>query len=156
MQETTRKYKGKQEWEFSAICTSVCWKIKLSLRVESVLEVALKKMIFELDLKQLVGIVILEHKKVLKKKKRKGWREVVDITRIYRDTEWKKGVKKLKLNIQKPKIMASSPTTSWQIDEEKWKQWQILFSWSPKSLQTMTATMKLKYTCSLEEKLWQI
>ena len=72
MQETTRKYKGKQEWEFSAICTSVCWKIKLSLRVESVLEVALKKMIFELDLKQLVGIVILEHKKVLKKKKEEG------------------------------------------------------------------------------------
>ena len=40
----------------------------------------------------------------------------------------------LKLNIQKTKIMASGPITSWQIDGEKWKQWQTLFSWSPKSL----------------------
>ena len=39
----------------------------------------------------------------------------------------------LKLNIQKTKIMASGPITSWQIDGEKWKQWQILFSWAPKS-----------------------
>ena len=38
---------------------------------------------------------------------------------------------------------------------EKWKQWQILFSWAPKSLQMVTAAMKLKDTCSLEEKLWQ-
>ena len=55
------------------------------------MEIALKKMVFELDFKQLVGIVMLEHKEVLKKKKkkRKGWREVVDITRIYRDTEIK-------------------------------------------------------------------
>ena len=56
------------------------------------MEVALKKMVFELDFKQLVGIVVLEHKEVLKKKKkkkRKGWREVVDITRIYRDTKLK-------------------------------------------------------------------
>ena len=60
----------------------------------------------------------------------------------------------LKLKIQKAKIMASSPTTSWQIDGEKWKKWQILFSWAPKSLQMVTAAMKLKDT-SLEEKLWQ-
>ena len=40
----------------------------------------------------------------------------------------------LKLNIQKIKIMASSPITSWQIDGEKWKPWQILSSWAPKSL----------------------
>ena len=40
----------------------------------------------------------------------------------------------LKLNIQKTKIMASSPITSWQIDGKKWKQWQILFSWAPKLL----------------------
>ena len=46
----------------------------------------------------------------------------------------------LKLNIQKTKIMASGPTTSWQIGK-KWKQWQI---WAPKSLQTMTAAMELK------------
>ena len=40
----------------------------------------------------------------------------------------------LKLNIQKTKIVASDPITSWQIEGEKWKQWQILFSWAPKSL----------------------
>ena len=57
-------------------------------------------------------------------------------------------------NIQKTTIMASSPITSWQINrEKKWKQWQTLFSWAPKSLQMVTATMKLKDTCSLEEKL---
>ena len=61
----------------------------------------------------------------------------------------------IKLNIQKTKIMASGPTTSWQIDGEKWKQWQTLFPWAPKSLQTVTATMKLKDTYSLGEKLWQ-
>ena len=62
----------------------------------------------------------------------------------------------LKLNIQKTKIMASCPITSWQIDGEKWKQWQISFSWAPKSLQTVTAATKLKDPCSLEEKLWQL
>ena len=62
----------------------------------------------------------------------------------------------LKLSIQKTKIMASCPITSWQIDEEKWKQWQISFSWAPKSLQMVTAVMKLKDACSLEENLWQI
>ena len=50
----------------------------------------------------------------------------------------------LKLNIQKTKIMAPSPITSWQIDRKKWKQWQILFSWAPKSLQTVTAATKDK------------
>ena len=54
----------------------------------------------------------------------------------------------LKLNIQKTKIMVSSSITSWQIGG-KWKQW--LFSWAPKSLQRVTAAMKLKGTCSLEE-----
>ena len=61
----------------------------------------------------------------------------------------------LKLNIQKTKIMASSPITSWQIDGKKWKQWQNLFSWAPKSLWRMTAAIKLKDSCSVEEKLWQ-
>ena len=56
----------------------------------------------------------------------------------------------LKLNIQKTKIMASGPITSWQIDGE---QWQTLFWGAPKSLQMVTAAMKLKDTCSLEEKL---
>ena len=61
----------------------------------------------------------------------------------------------LKLNIQKTKIMASGPISSWQIDGETfWKQWQILFSWAPKSLQIVTAAMKLKHACSFEEKLW--
>ena len=58
----------------------------------------------------------------------------------------------LKLNIQKTKIMASGPITSWQIGK-KWKQWQILFSRTPKSFWVMTAAMKLKDACSLEEKL---
>ena len=57
----------------------------------------------------------------------------------------------LKLNIQKTKIVASSPITSWQI---QWKQCQTLFWGAPKSLQMVTAAMKLKDTCSLEEKLW--
>ena len=59
----------------------------------------------------------------------------------------------LKVNIQKPKIMASGPITSWQIDGEEWKQCQTLFFWAPKSLQMVTAAMKLKDACSLEEKL---
>ena len=59
----------------------------------------------------------------------------------------------LKFNIQKTKIIVSGPITSWPIDGGKWKQWQILFSWAPKSLWTVTAAMKLKDTCSLEDKL---
>ena len=50
----------------------------------------------------------------------------------------------LKLNIQKTNIMAFGPITSWQIDGKQWKQWRTLFFWAPKSLQMMTATMKLK------------
>ena len=59
----------------------------------------------------------------------------------------------LKLNIQKTKIMASDPITSWQIDGEQWKQWLIFFFWAPKSLQMVIAAMKLKDTYSLEGKL---
>ena len=59
----------------------------------------------------------------------------------------------LKLNIQKTKIMAPGPISSWQTDGGKWKKWQTLFSWAPKSLQMVTAAMKLKDACSLEEKL---
>ena len=58
----------------------------------------------------------------------------------------------LKLNIQKTKIMATSPITSWQIDGGKWKQWQFWFSWAPKSLQTVTAATKLKDTWLLGRK----
>ena len=58
----------------------------------------------------------------------------------------------LKLNIQKIKIMASGPITSWQIDGETMETVTDLFSWAPKSLQMVTPTMKLKDVCSLEEK----
>ena len=50
----------------------------------------------------------------------------------------------LKLNIQKTKIMASGPITSWEIMGKQWKQCQTLFFWAPKSLQMVTAAMKLK------------
>ena len=51
--------------------------------------------------------------------------------------------------------MASGPINSWQIDGEKQKQWQILFSWAPKPLWMLTAATKLKDVCSMKEKLWQ-
>ena len=60
----------------------------------------------------------------------------------------------LKLNIQKIKIMASGPITSWQIYGEGMETVTELIFWAPKSLQMVTAAMKLKYACSLEEKLW--
>ena len=56
----------------------------------------------------------------------------------------------LKLSIQKTKIMASGPITSWEIDGETMET----VKGAPKSLQMVTAAMKLKDTCSLEEKLW--
>ena len=56
----------------------------------------------------------------------------------------------LKLNMQKTKIVSSGPITSWQIDGETVTD----FFWAPKSLQMVTEAMKLKDTCSLEEKLW--
>ena len=59
----------------------------------------------------------------------------------------------LKLNIQKTKIMASSPITSWHIDGETIETGKTLFSWAPKSLRMVRAVMKLKDICSLEEKL---
>ena len=59
----------------------------------------------------------------------------------------------LKLSIQKTKIMASSPITSWQIDEEAMETVRFFFSWASKSLQMVTAAMKLKDACSLGEKL---
>ena len=61
----------------------------------------------------------------------------------------------LKLNIQKTKIMASGPITSWQIDGGKMETVRDFISWAPKSLQMVTAAMKLKDAYSLEEKLWQ-
>ena len=59
----------------------------------------------------------------------------------------------LKLNVQKMKIMASGPITSWQVDGKTMETVRHLFSWAPKSLQMVTAAMILKDVCSLEEKL---
>ena len=59
----------------------------------------------------------------------------------------------LKLNIQKTKIVASSPITSWQIDRETRNRDRLYFEGAPKSLQIVTAAMKLKDACSLEGKL---
>ena len=59
----------------------------------------------------------------------------------------------LKLKIQKTKIMASGPITSWKIDGKQWKQWLTLFFLAPKSLQMVIAAMKLKDAYSLEGKL---
>ena len=60
----------------------------------------------------------------------------------------------LKLNIQKTKIMASGPITSWQIDGDTVDTVSDFTFWAPKSLQMVTAAMKLKDTYSLEGKLW--
>ena len=59
----------------------------------------------------------------------------------------------LKLNIQKTKIIASGPITSWQIDGETVETWLTLFFWAPKSLQIVIAAIKLKDAYSLEGKL---
>ena len=59
----------------------------------------------------------------------------------------------LKLNIQKTKIMASGPMTSWQIDEETLETMKDFILGAPKSLQMVTSAMKLKVACFLEEKL---
>ena len=59
----------------------------------------------------------------------------------------------LKLNIQKTKIMASGPVTSWKIYLETVEQWLTLFFWAPKSLQMVIVAMKLKDSYSLERKL---
>ena len=60
----------------------------------------------------------------------------------------------LKLNIQKTKIMATSPISSWQKDGETIETVRDFILGAPKSLQMVTSAMKLKDTCSLEEKLW--
>ena len=60
----------------------------------------------------------------------------------------------LKLNIQKVKIMASGPITSWQIDGETVETVKDLIWGAPKTLQMVTAAMKLKDACSFEEKMW--
>ena len=92
-------------------------------------------------------------------------RYVDDITLMVESEDWLKSLlMKVKeesekagseLNIQKTKIMASGLITSWQIDGETMETAIDFISWAPKSWQMLTAVMKLKDTCSLEEKLWQ-
>ena len=60
----------------------------------------------------------------------------------------------LKLNIQKAKIMASGPITPWQVDREKWKQWQIFIFLGSKITADGDCSIKLKEACLFEEKLW--
>ena len=76
-------------------------------------------------------------------------KELKGLLRKVKDESEKVG---LKLNIQKMKIMASGPIASWQIDGETMET-MTLFSWAPESLQMVTAVLKSKYACSLEEKL---
>ena len=60
----------------------------------------------------------------------------------------------LKLNIQKMKIMASDPITSWEIDGDTVEQFRLYLFWAPKSLQTVTAAMIFRDVYSLDVKLW--
>ena len=60
----------------------------------------------------------------------------------------------LKLNIQKTKIIASGPSLHGKYMGKQWKQWQTLFFWARKPLQMVSAALKSKDACSLEEKLW--
>ena len=62
----------------------------------------------------------------------------------------------LRFNIQKTKIIVSGPFTSWQIDGKTMEQWPALLFSGSKSLQMVTAAMKLKGACLLEEKLWPV
>ena len=80
-------------------------------------------------------------------KKQRGTKEPLD------EGEREREKAGLKFNIQKTKIMASGPITSWQIDGEAMETVTDFISRAPKSLQMVTAAMKLKETCSLEEKL---
>ena len=75
-----------------------------------------------------------------------------DLNSFLMKVKEKSGKAGLKLSIQKTKIMASCPITSWQIMGKQWKQWEILFLKAPKWLQMVTAAMKLKAACSLEKK----
>ena len=72
-----------------------------------------------------------------------------------KDWRWEESEKVgLKLNIQKTKIMASGPITSWEIDGETVETVADFIFWAPKSLQMVIAAMKLKDAYSLEGKLW--
>ena len=75
--------------------------------------------------------------------------ELQSLLRVKEESE-----KAILKNVKKTKIMASGPITSWQIEGEKWKQWQILYSWVPKWLWMMPAAVNLKDAFSLEGNLW--
>ena len=77
--------------------------------------------------------------------------ELKSLSMIVKEESEKVG---LKLNIQKTKIMASSPITSWQIDGETMETVTDFILGGSKIMQMVTAAMKLKDACSLEEKLW--
>ena len=79
------------------------------------------------------------------------WQKVKKNKRASRKVKEEREKVGLKLNIQKTKIVASGPITSWQIVG---KQWLTLFFWAPKSLQMVISAMKLKDAYSLEGKLW--
>ena len=79
-----------------------------------------------------------------------GKEELKSLLRKVKEESEKAG---LILNIQKTKIMASCPISSWQIDGETMETVTDFILGAPKSLQMVTAAMKLKYTCSLEEKI---
>ena len=79
-----------------------------------------------------------------------------ELKRLLRKVKEGSKIAGLKFNFHKTKIMASSPITSCQIDAETVETVTDLFSWAPKSLWMVTAAMKLKDTCSLGEKLWQV
>ena len=73
-----------------------------------------------------------------------------DLKSLLMKVEEESGKLGLKLNIQKTKIMASGPITSWEIDGEAVETVSDCFLWAPKSLQMVTAAMKLKYAYSFE------
>ena len=81
------------------------------------------------------------------------WQKVEELKSLLMKVKEESKKVGLKLNIQKTEIMASGPITSWQIDGETVETVADLIFWAPKSLQMVTAAMKLKDTCSLEEKL---
>ena len=85
-----------------------------------------------------------------------GKNELKSLLMSMKEESEKAGLKLVLIKyIKKTKIMVSSPIISWQIEGEKWKQWQIFSSWALKLLQMVTAHMKLEENCFLAGKLWQ-
>ena len=81
------------------------------------------------------------------------WAESEELKSLLMKVKEESEIVDLKLNIQKTKIMASGPITSWQINGETMETMRDFILGAPKSLQMVTTAMKLKDTCSLEEKL---